>query len=100
MRTLRFRRPCRGPRAQTVASYAIGQGTLSANANYTISYTGANLVITPATPTVSSVDPVNLGYGTALANTRLSGTASVPGSFSYTTAVGTSFPPATARART
>ena len=25
---------------ETVASYAIGQGTLSANANYTISYTG------------------------------------------------------------
>ena len=25
---------------ETVASYAIGQGTLAANANYTISYTG------------------------------------------------------------
>ena len=32
---------------ETVASYAINQGTLAANANYTISYTGANLMITP-----------------------------------------------------
>ena len=30
---------CRGPPDETVASYAIGQGTLAANANYTISYT-------------------------------------------------------------
>ena len=73
---------------ETVGSYAIGQGTLAANANYTISYSGANLAITPATPTVSSVNAVNLGYGTALANSQLSGTASVPGSFSYTTAAG------------
>ena len=31
---------------------------------------------------------MNLGYGTALDNSQLSGTASVPGSFSYTTAAG------------
>ena len=60
----------------------------------------ANLVITPATPSVSSVNAVNLGYGTALANTQLSGTASVPGSFSYTTAAALRWRPATARART
>ena len=35
-------------------------------------------MITPATPSVSNVNAVNLGYGTALANSQLSGTASVP----------------------
>ena len=43
-------------------------------------------MITPATPSVSNVNAVNLAYGTALANSQLLGTASVPGSFSYTTA--------------
>ena len=50
--------------------------------------TAATLTVSKATPSVSSVNAVNLGYGTALANSQLSGTASVPGSFSYTTAAG------------
>jgi hypothetical protein len=38
--------------------YAIGQGTLSAGDNYTIDYTGANLVITsPAPPVTQLQDP-------------------------------------------
>ena len=31
-----------------VASYAISQGTLAANSDYTISFTGSSLTITPA----------------------------------------------------
>ena len=54
--------------------------------------------VAQATPTVVSVNPVNITYGTALANGQLSGTASwtvngstvtVPGTFTYTSAAGT-----------
>ncbi len=40
---------------ETVAGspYAIGQGTLTANSNYTIHFTGSSLTITPATPLVT-----------------------------------------------
>ncbi|WP_163071554.1 MBG domain-containing protein, partial [Acinetobacter baumannii] len=38
-----------------VGSYAITQGTL-ANANYAISYTGANLTVTPRAITVTAHD--------------------------------------------
>lgn len=34
---------------ENVGAYAITQGTLAANSNYTINYTGADLTITPAT---------------------------------------------------
>lgn len=34
---------------ENVGAYAITQGTLAANSNYTINYTGADLMITPAT---------------------------------------------------
>jgi hypothetical protein len=36
--------------------YAIKQGTLAANTNYTIAFTGDSLTITPATPTVQVTD--------------------------------------------
>ena len=36
------------------ASYAISQGTLAANSDYTISFTGSNLTITPATLAVTA----------------------------------------------
>src|SRR5205814_1987987 len=39
---------------ENVASYAIGQGSLAANANYTIAFTGSSLSITPATLTVTT----------------------------------------------
>ena len=45
--------------------------------------------VTPATLTGVSVKAVNIIYGTVLANSQLSGTASVAGSFSYTSAAGT-----------
>src|SRR5439155_20221364 len=37
-----------------VGSYAISQGSLAANANYTISFTGRTLSITPATLVVTA----------------------------------------------
>ena len=62
-----------------------------------VSDTSETLTVTPATPTVT-VNPVNITYGTALANAQLSGTAqwtvgssvvNVPGTFTYTSAAGT-----------
>jgi hypothetical protein len=47
-----------------VGSYAIGQGTLAANSNYTIAFTGNSLAITPATLTVTA-DPQTKVYGSA-----------------------------------
>ena len=46
--------------------YAISQGTLAANSDYTISFTGNSLTITPATLVSVSVSAVNISYGTAL----------------------------------
>src|SRR5262249_58984081 len=43
--------------------YAITQGTLAANSNYTIAFTGANLAITAATLTVTA-NPQTKTYGT------------------------------------
>ena len=51
---------------EQVGSYAISQGTLAATPNYTLSYTGANLTITPATITYVADHPVIVNYGTAL----------------------------------
>jgi len=39
---------------ENVNTYAISQGSVSAGSNYTISYTGANLTISPATLTVTA----------------------------------------------
>ena len=47
-----------------VASYAIGQGTLAANSDYTISFTGSSLTITPAALTAGVVgDPTKVYDG-------------------------------------
>ena len=68
--------------------YAISQGTLAANSDYTISFTGTSLTITPATLVSVSVRAVNISYGTALVNTQLSGQrleagTPVAGTFAY-----------------
>jgi MBG domain-containing protein len=49
---------------ENVGSYAINQGTLDAGSNYTISYTGADLSITPASLTVTA-DAKSKTYGVA-----------------------------------
>jgi gliding motility-associated-like protein len=38
---------------ENVGTYAINQGTLALNSNYTLTYTGANFTITPATATLA-----------------------------------------------
>ncbi|MGO9113383.1 MAG: beta strand repeat-containing protein, partial [Thermoguttaceae bacterium] len=56
----------------------------------TTDYTTATATVTinvlPATPTISWANPANLVYGAALSATQLDATASVPGTFTYTTA--------------
>src|SRR5205085_7248742 len=42
--------------------YAISQGTLAANTNYTISFTGANVTVTPATLSITAIVKPNV-YG-------------------------------------
>ena len=65
--------------------------------DYSAAATTATVNVAPATPTVVSVNPVNITYGAALANGQLSGTAqaivngatvSVPGTFAFATASG------------
>ena len=70
-----------------VGNYAISQGTLSIGDNYTLSFIGANLSITQATPTISVAPTAsNLTIGQTLANSTLSGgTASVAGAFAFST---------------
>ena len=46
------------------SSYAISQGTLAADSDYTIAFTGNTLTITPATLTISA-DPQSKVYGAA-----------------------------------
>ena len=48
---------------ENIGTYAIGQGTV-ANSNYTITYTGADLTITPKAVTVIA-DAKNKVYGDA-----------------------------------
>ena len=49
---------------EQVGDYAITQGTLAADSNYTMSFTGSTLTITPATLTVTA-NPQTKVYGTA-----------------------------------
>src|SRR5450756_515564 len=50
---------------QNIGSYAIAQGSLSLNANYSIGFTGTNLTITPAALTVTA-NSTNKVYGHAI----------------------------------
>ena len=91
--------------ARTVLGAGNGQTeTVTFTPTDTTDYTTASSTVTvnvaPAGPTVTAVNPVNITYGTALANSQLSGTAtwtvngkltSVAGTYSYTSAAGTVF---------
>ena len=74
--------------------YAITYAYTSPDGSFTAaSDVSQSLIVTPATPSVT-VSPVNLTYGTPLANTQLSGTfngspVTTQGTFTYTTAAGT-----------
>ncbi len=72
---------------ETVGTYAITRGSLSAGANYALTFTGANLAITPATPTILTAPSASaITYLQTLGSSALTGgVASVPGSFAFTT---------------
>ena len=77
---------------EAVGSYPITQGTVTVSApgNYNISYTGADLTIGKATPTIIWSTPADITYGTALSGTQLNATSGgVAGTFVYTPAAGT-----------
>jgi len=74
---------------ENFGSYPIQQGSVGAGANYTVSYTGATLSITKATPALSWPTPASVAAGTALSATQLNATSPVPGSFAYTPVSGT-----------
>jgi hypothetical protein len=71
--------------ASNVGAYPITQGTLTAGSNYTVSYTGANLNVTPAALTIAANNqstvygtPTNLGT-TAFTSTGLLNGDSITG---------------------
>jgi hypothetical protein len=76
---------------ETVAGgpYPIGQGTLAAGNNYTVSFTGANLTVTKADPVISWPTPFPVPAGTVLDIRELNASANVAGSFVYSPAAGT-----------
>jgi hypothetical protein len=85
--------------SSNVGNYDITEGSLAATGNYSIvSFTGATLIVNPATPNVTFNTPAPLTYGTALANNQVSGSATwtvngslvtVAGTYSYSTDAGT-----------
>ena len=60
----------------------------AADPDYDITYAGGMLTVNPATPTVVSSAPADITYGTPLSTTQLDATAIIPGTFSYSRAVG------------
>jgi hypothetical protein len=96
--------------ASVTATISLG-GSFSATINtsalgvlstpYTITYTYADdanfqaasdasttLTVNSATPTLNWPNPADIAYGTPLSSTQLDATASVPGTFTYTPALG------------
>jgi hypothetical protein len=57
--------------------------------NYKVTSATITLQVNRATPQISWAKPAAITYGTALSNTQLDATASVPGSFAYSPAAGT-----------
>ena len=63
--------------------------TAISQASTTTSASSAVTLMTKTTPVIAWVTPTAITYGTALSATQLDATASVPGTFVYTPAVGT-----------
>ena len=59
-----------------------------AASNYSFTFVPGTLTITKINPTVTWANPTGIVYGTALSSTQLNATASVPGTFTYTPALG------------
>ena len=70
-------------------TYTIVPTAAGANlGNYTVVTTNGTLTVAQATPVVTWNNPASITYGTALSTTQLNATASIPGGFAYTPAVG------------
>ncbi|WP_188760696.1 beta strand repeat-containing protein, partial [Edaphobacter acidisoli] len=71
-------------------TYAIVPTVTGANlSNYTVVYVNGTLTVGQATPTITWTAPAPITYGTTLSTTQLDATASVPGNFTYSPALGT-----------
>ena len=57
--------------------------------NYSFTYVAGNVTVSKATPTITWATPAGITEGTALSSTQLDATASVPGTFVYSPAAGT-----------
>ncbi len=75
------------PAGSSPASTTTSPQSLSASAQVTITAAGGSGAIN--VPTITWNAPAAITYGTALSTTQLSATASVPGTFVYTPAAGT-----------
>ena len=63
--------------------------SFAGDATYAAASASGNLVVNPATPTVTWANPADIVTGTPLGSAQLDATASVPGTFTYTPAAGT-----------
>ena len=82
------------PAVGTVLEAGSGQSlavtfTPTDTANYTPATAGTTITVGKATPTLSWTPPASIVYGTPLTAAQLNATASVPGTFVYTPAIGT-----------
>lgn len=84
------------------AGTVLGPGTHQLSVTFTptdaVNYNGATKTVQltvapsatqPTTPTITWANPADITYGTALSDTQLNATASVPGTFQYTPPAGT-----------
>jgi uncharacterized repeat protein (TIGR01451 family) len=78
---------------QDAGNYAISEGTLAADANYVLQFTGNTLTITRANQSISWSNPAPITYGTPLGAAQLNATVSLvgpaaAGALTYTPAAG------------
>src|SRR5882757_3054874 len=80
------------PAAGTVPTAGTAILSVTFTPTDTVDYTPVtktvSLIVNQAAPVVTWTPPIAITYGTALSNIQLNATASVPGSFAYTPAVG------------
>jgi len=76
--------------ASPAGSYPINIATATLSAtNYSLTFANGTLTVIPqSVPTINWATPAAIIYGTALSTTQLNATASVPGTFAYTPALG------------
>ena len=78
----------------TTATASSGVGTYAitpslSDSNYNITFNNGTLTVTQATPVITWANPADITYGTPLSSTQLDATANIPGTFTYTSALGT-----------